>query len=367
MTSIEDQLGELGQEPPAANRIDVAETMREGRRRRRTRQIAGGTALGVAVLLAATGGIAVGTIRTTQPPLPAASKKTKAVVSPGPATPKTCKVTRLPTDGVVKSVVTGADHTGHWAAGRLYGTRARGDYPLVIWKDGAFQKTIDVSGEDQSIEAMNAKGDGAGSTFLNGDVDNQKAFAYVGGKVTLLPGDEQSVAAAITDAGVIGGSSGDRPAVWRTPASQPELLPLPEGATSGSVNGIAEDGTILGTVGTPTADDATSYLWLPDGKLRKIPFPKATEGDTKTVVQTNRFWGDAIRGDWVVGTARHNAGTAPLSGATATTSGRTSSPRCPGSRRAPRWSPPTAGRRSTPRPGTAARGRRARSSRSTAW
>lgn len=304
MTSTEEReggalLGVLAQEPPAVSRVDVGETMRAGARlrRRRRRVVGAGVPLVLAGALAA--GVPFVTINSDisdKVPSVSASVSSSAAVPAAPSLPARCDVTRLPTDGVKKAIVTAMDHTGTYAAGRVYDTGERFDHPLVIWKDGRLAGTVRMAGSDQSLDAINSHGDAVGSSFV--EDERQRPFAFVGGAMLELPGSGDGGASAINDAGRIGGVLDGRPVVWETATSRPTPVPLPAGTSEGSVNGIAEDGTVLFTAGGYT--EAQAYLWFPDGKVRKLPLgPVVYPGEPERA--GTGFWAEAISGDWVTG------------------------------------------------------------------
>ncbi|MGA5303187.1 hypothetical protein ACPCHT_24880 [Nucisporomicrobium flavum] len=286
----------LAGEPAGQPRIDVSRAMAQGRRRRLTRWWASGTAIVALTATTAAGGTlafsAVG--RPGTAPRPVATPAPSITAAAPLERPKDCTVTRLPTGGVEKALVTGGDPSGHWVVGRTYPAgKDDGSRPLVIWKDGKIADTVRIGGQDQSFEDINKRGNAVGYTFEPG----VRPYAYSNGKVTPIPGGE-AVAQAINDDGVVVGSLGPiyegLPVRWSSITAQPEKLPVPRGTESGAAIDIDEDGTILGTV-SPKGKEGSGYLWLPDGTHRAMPLPKI-DGKKATM-----FWPASIRNGWVVG------------------------------------------------------------------
>ncbi|MEV4709368.1 hypothetical protein [Actinoplanes sp. NPDC049316] len=286
----------LAGEPAGPPRIDVARAMAEGRRRRLTRWWASGTAIVALTATTAAGGTlalsAVG--RPGTAPRPVATPVPSITAAAPLERPKDCTVTRLPTDGVAKALVTGGDPSGRWVVGRTYPAgKDDGSRPLVIWKDGKIADTVRIGGSDQSFEDINTRGAAVGYTFDPGVVP----YAYSNGKVTRMPGGEATVS-AINDAGVAVGSLGPiyegMPARWSSVTAQPQKLPVPPGTEFGTAADIDEAGNILGTV-QPEGKEGSGYLWLADGTHRAMPLPKV-DGTKATM-----FWPESIRNGWVVG------------------------------------------------------------------
>ncbi|WP_306215241.1 hypothetical protein [Actinoplanes sp. RD1] len=263
-----DLLGPLATEPPGPSLVDVPETMRAGARRRRNRRLAAGAGAFAAVLLAGSALVLL--------PHPVQRKATVPAVSrsaaPVPRLPSDCAVTRLPTGDVAKAVVHAVDPSGRYVTGRTYPEgRAFGTYPVTVWRDGKLLTTIDFPGSDQSLDAVNSSGDAVGSSFTD---EVQFPYVWHDGKLTRLKGGAGS-ASAISDAGVIVGVLGSRPARWASWDAEPSLLPLPPGTTQGAAVDVDEDGTVLGMAGPPIGPEAndTAYVWLPGGDVRKLPLP----------------------------------------------------------------------------------------------
>lgn len=289
-------LSPLAGDPVGPARIDVARAMSEGRRRRRTRWWASGTAIVAITATTAAGGTlafsALGRPAPT-PPRPVASPL-PSITAAAPAEPKNCTVTRLPTDGVDKALVTGGDPSGRWHVGRLYPPGKKGSRPLVVWRDGKIADQVVVGGDDDSFNDINSRGEAVGAGF-NPEI---QPYAYRDGKVIPLPGGE-GAATAINDAGVVVGSLGPPyegyPVRWPSATAKPRPLPLPAGVRFGTAIDIDEAGNVLGTVTAKVEE--TGYLWLADGTTRRMTLP---EVDGR---KADMFWPAAIRNGWVVGRA----------------------------------------------------------------
>lgn len=289
----------LREEPDGPARIDVPRTMVEGRRRRVLRRWSGGAALIALTSVAAGGGtLAVAALRDGSPvPVPtvtATATATPSAVAAAPAQPTGCTVTRLPTDGVRKAVVTAGDPTGRYLAGRTY----QPSPGPILWKDGKILDRPRLTGDDPSFDDINSSGIAVGSAFL-GDLQ-QQGYAYRDGRVTELDG-KHTVPMAINDAGVIVGTIGEVlkevPVRWDSADAKAEPLPMPAGMTTGSADAIAEDGTVVGSVATDSRATASGYLWLPDGTGRKMARPEVDGGEA------DYFWPESITNGWVAGRA----------------------------------------------------------------
>ncbi|MEV4641615.1 hypothetical protein AB0J80_30150 [Actinoplanes sp. NPDC049548] len=287
----------LAGEPTGPARMDVARAMAEGRRRRRTRWWASATAIVALTATTAAGG----TLAVAALDRPAPAPRTVATPAPSvtaaapPARPRDCRVTRLPTDGVKKALVTGGDPSGRWHVGRTYPTRGDMSYPLVVWRDGKLAATVEIGGSDQELADINSHGVAVGSSF----VPESRPYVYADGKATQLKGGE-GAASAINERGVIVGSLGPAlegmPARWTSRTAQPQQLPVPAGTQAGAAIDIDETGTVLGTV-EAKGKEGTGYLWFADGSSRKMPLPDV-DG-----TKADMFWPAAIRDGWVVGSS----------------------------------------------------------------
>ena len=289
-------LSPLAGEPAGPSRIDVARAMVEGRRRRRTRWWTSGMAVVALTATSAAGGTlafsAVGR-PTPAPPRPIASPAPSIAVAASVAGPRDCTVTRLPTDGIRKALVTGGDPSGRWQVGRTYPPSGGQSRPLVVWKDGQLTDEIKIAGTDQKLEDINSRGEAVGASYD----PEAYPYAYRAGKTTRLAGGAGG-AAAINDAGVVVGSLGsdikNRPVRWSSVTARPENLPMPAGASSGAAVDVDEAGNVLGAVSLKGMD-STGYLWLADGSTRLMPMP---EVDGR---RADMFWATSIRNGWVAG------------------------------------------------------------------
>jgi len=284
-------LSPLAGEPKGPSRIDVARAMAEGRRRRRTRWWTSGVAVVALTATSAAGGTlafsAVGR-PTPAPPRPIASPAPSITVAAPPAGPRDCTVTRLPTDGIRKAVVTGGDSSGQWQIGQTY-PPGRGQ-SLVVWKDGELVDEIKINGSNPSLQDINSRGDVVA-------VVDERPYAYSAGRTTRLAGGAGSTA-AINDAGVVvgalGSGSGNRPVRWSSVTARPQSLPTPAGSGPGVAVDVDEAGNVLGAIDIE-GRQSTGYLWLADGTARQMPMP---EMDGR---RADMFWPAAIRNGWVVG------------------------------------------------------------------
>jgi hypothetical protein len=287
----------LAGEPSGPPRIDVPRAMAEGRKRRKLRWWSSGAAVLALTTAAAGGGTLAATAMDNGPaPRPTPSVTAASQALKAPAGPTDCTVTRLPTNGIAKAVLTAGDPSGHYLAGRLYPSTKGFDRPIVVWRDGTILATAAMPGSDQTLYDLNASGVGVGTSFDGND--KQHAYVYRNETFRRLAGGT-AAAIAINDAGVIAGTLGDDngvPARWSSATATPKRLSLPTGATTGEVVGIDEDGTIAGRAG-PGDGEPTGYLWLPDDTRRTMPVP------TVDGAKGSYFWPDAIRDGWVVGQA----------------------------------------------------------------
>ncbi|MEV4630458.1 hypothetical protein AB0J90_29760 [Micromonospora sp. NPDC049523] len=319
-------LRRLDDEPSTPSRVDLDRAIIEGGRRRRTRRALGG---GGAVVLVAVMVATVPVALTALRPEPSAPRKqaaepaasTPAATRPAPsvAPPTGCSVKRLPLpDKEPMSLVTGADPSGRFIAGRTYPEKQRAGYPILIWDNGVPHRVV-LPGADQALDDINSSGVAVGSGWLG---DGPHAYVYRDGKVSPLPAKGSAQARGINDAGQIVGVRGEavvgsQPILWPNASAQPVDLPLPGAGWVGQVAGIDEDGTVAGVVweiprnpGSPASQDpgtpknprsgmsrASGYLWLPDGSVRELPKP-TVQGQP-----ADEFRPRSIRNGWIIGTA----------------------------------------------------------------
>lgn len=283
-------------EPEGPSRIDMARAMAEGRKRRVLRRWSGGVALIALTSVTAGGGTLAMAALDKETPLPAPTAVTSVTPSlqaAAPAGPTRCEVTRLPTDGVKKALVTAGDPSGRYLAGRVY----QSSVSTIIWKDGKILARPQLADGDPSFNDITSSGVAVGSAFIG---ERRQAYVYRDGKVTELDG-RHTEARAINEAGVIVGSIGEifeeAPARWSSAGADVERLPMPAGYTHGSTDGVAENGTVVGSIAKSETDVKSGYLWSPDGTGYLMPLP------TVKGVQATAFWADSINDEWVAGRA----------------------------------------------------------------
>lgn len=289
----------LAGEPSAHARIDVPKAMAEGRRRRKLRWWSSGVAV-VALTAASVGGGTLVATAMDHDPAPRPVPTAFATTAPSKAaaeTPTSCTVTRLPTNGIKKAVLTAGDPSGHYLAGRLYLGGTGFNRPIIIWKDGKILATVAMPGSDQTVYALNAAGVAVGTSFDT--KDRQHAYVYRNGTFRQLAGGEAG-ATDINEAGVIVGAVGAAyagvPVRWSSATATPTRLPLPKGAAGGDVVGISDDGTIVGDV-SPANGEGSGHLWFADGTARTMAVP-TVDGAKGTF-----FWPESMSNGWVVGRA----------------------------------------------------------------
>jgi hypothetical protein len=286
----------LAGEPDKPARLDVPRAMADGRRRRRTRWWATGVAVAALTATSVAGGtLAVAAIDRSDPaprrlitPAPSLS-----VAAPRVSGPAACTVTRLPTAGVAKAVVTGGDPTGRYLVGRLYRTSDRDfNRGLVVWRDGRIVAETRMPGGDGAIEDINADGVGVGYSLSGED---PIPYAYRDGRMSRLKGGSGTTH-AVNRTGVIVGQVGEQAARWESATAAPEKLKVPAGTRVSTAIDIAEDGTILGTVESARSTiEQTGYLWRPDGTGDYLPLPIMDN------VRADFFWPESINNGWVTG------------------------------------------------------------------
>jgi hypothetical protein len=127
----------------------------------------------------------------------------------------------VPAGYAADSTVTGGDRTGRYlvGTGRAPGAKER---RLLVWDNGK-PSVIDLEGAD-TLTDVNSVGVAVGHGY---DPDGSPfSFRYEAGDVVRFAG-RPGVALAINDQGVSVGYVGTMPAVWRSPQTGPELLPVP--------------------------------------------------------------------------------------------------------------------------------------------
>ncbi|WP_199515517.1 hypothetical protein [Nucisporomicrobium flavum] len=257
----------------------------EDLRRRRTRTI--GIAAVGAVVLAALGGLAVHRME--------------------PAGDCTVEQLALP-PGDPYSIVFAMDPAARFVVGRTLREAGTSRLDLVIW-DGGEPRRVELPGEGQVPRGVNGKGVVVGTTEIHSAAGPiaLRAWVYRDGGVALLPGTEVTEALAVSDDGIVAGTDGKRPVLWRPSAAAPSPLPLPAGGPSeGKAYGISADGrTIVGVLG---AGLTHPYVWPAGGEPRELPLPVIDGEPAMGAIA------QSVTGDWVAGmaTTRSDDGGVPV-------------------------------------------------------
>ena len=204
--------------------------MTDGRRRRRTRWWASGAAV----------------VASPPPRRPAARWRSPPSAGPHPRHParstspapvvvrrgtagradRSCTVTRLPTDGVDKAVVTGGDPTGrwHWSAGctgRRTGISTAG---LVVWRDGRSRPGPGC----RAATARSRTSTRAASGSVTASAATIRARTRTAdGRIEPAKGGSEDHPTAINRTGVMVGQAGERAARWKSATAAPERLQVP--------------------------------------------------------------------------------------------------------------------------------------------
>ncbi|MER7280666.1 hypothetical protein ABT369_40120 [Dactylosporangium sp. NPDC000244] len=274
----------LSAEAPRPPRVDVAAAVRDGRRRRSARRAAlvSGIAVAVAVVVAVPAALALTRDESAppgqDPPAPATGvsrgpqpKRSVAAPPPYAEPPTSCNVHELPSpsSGGEPTLVTAGSPDGKVHFGRLLlpGNEMR----VVRWRAGQ-PATVAVQGSQPKVNAVNNDGDAVGSSII-GD----KLAAWLlrdDDEVVLLPGGDNAIANAINGDGVVAGTRGGRPVVWRNTATAPVELPLPAGARSGQGRTMDDFGNVLGSI--VVGQQEWPYVWASDGTGRQLPLPAGT-------------------------------------------------------------------------------------------
>lgn len=280
----------LAVDPHTPSRIDLSQAMTVGRRRRRTRRIAGAaaTAAAITAVLAVTPAVLAGLNRG--PDRGPVADTPASVAPPSPAAP-TCTVSTLPVPrGGTQAIVLGGDPSGRWLVGR-HRTGATGVYDVLLWKDGRLVSGAALPGTSQTMNDVNGAGLAVGQAGSGGE----QPYAYADGVTRKLRGaGAGGRALAVNEAGVIVGRRQSVeehvPVRWASPSAAAEDLPLPAGYPFGQAVGIDERGTVVGAVHRST-DRTDGYVWRPDGTAGFLP--RAPGG--------NPFVPFDVRDGWVIG------------------------------------------------------------------
>jgi hypothetical protein len=314
-------LAPLAGEPAGPSTVDIRRAIADGRRRLRTRAVAGVSAVAAVTALVVAGVPAALAARDSRDPSvapPAATAPVPAPVpapspippptrAPEPEPPSECVLRELPVpEDAYQSLVTGADPTGRFILGRSYaeagpdgsnrnaGTRMQ----VLIWDDGE-PVAVDIPGEDPALHDVNSSGVAVGLSYVSGD--RATYWVYEDGVLTALP--EGSSVASVNEQGRLAGAvtvAGGRnvPAVWRSPSDPPEQLSAPGDAWDVHATAVDTDGTVVGTgYDEDRPSHVRTFVWRPDGTRQELPLP---EVETGTVTG---FSADVIRDGMVVGQA----------------------------------------------------------------
>lgn len=303
-------LAPLEIEPTRPSTVDLQQAMADGRRRLRTRRVAGvGTVAAVAALVVAGVPAALAAVRAPDTPPVAGTSSPTATSSPSPAPfpvpaaspepapepPTRCRLELPPVPAdAMQSHAFGADPTGRIVYGKYF-QRLTGaaEVQPVLWIDGELV-AVDIPGNDANITAVNSSGVAVGSSVVGESEEEirQVAWIYHDGEATELAG-ENAEPFAITEDGTVLGTRADRtvPVVWRSPEAAPE--DLPRVGSSLILSEITPDGAV---VGFRLADPERSFVWWPDGTVQDIPRPEL-DGETLG------FRAEALNGHLLVGEA----------------------------------------------------------------
>ncbi len=280
--------------PPPATEL----RLKSERGKRLQRRVLTVSAAFVAVLLIVTGVRLLGWAGA-QTPLPPADPSSSpspsatpnpALVKPAPAAVTACTIEKLPIPQGKgpASYLFGGDPTGRYLLG------ATSDTDIVIWEHGKILADLVLDGiDDSKLTDITSAGVAVGSSL---SPTAELAWIWRDNEFTQLAGTH-AVARAINENNVIVGSYQNRPAIWRTPTSPPEFLPLPQGAVStGIALGISEEGVIVGIIdGTSRPSRPNrAFVWYLDGSYIELKPPAEAGEYTSFAVRS-------IRGDWIHG------------------------------------------------------------------
>ncbi|BAL88622.1 hypothetical protein AMIS_34020 [Actinoplanes missouriensis 431] len=284
-------LRSLDDEPDTPSTVDVRRAIATARRTRRVRR--GVTGAGAAVVTVAASLAGFTLTRPAAAPAPVAPATTAAPTGaprPSAAAPPAltrCAISRLPVpDRAPMALVTAADPTGEWIAGRTY--PKSGGYQAVLWHAGTVTKVMLPGDLEEALRDVNASGTAVGWSYTE---DGPVPYAYRNGKITKLA--PSGSALGINDAGrIVGDDDEGNAVVWESAGATPSRLPAPSSAKTVQARAIDLDGTIVGSL-----DLGIPYIWLPDGTHRRMPMP---EIDGKPAAVAQAF---DIRNGWVTGMA----------------------------------------------------------------
>lgn len=273
-------LGVLEVELPPST-VDLDRALRVGRRRERTRRVVAAGALAGVVVVAGIGLVAVIRPSDSSPAGPAA----KGTPSP---TPSACVATRLA--GPAGATATYISPNGRF----VVGTTDADPAVALLWTDGSAAPLSLPAGVGAEPHAVNDDGVVVGLARRG---NRTLPFVIRGGAYAelSLPSGAEGAAHGVNAHGDAVGEvfwpNGDSKAV-KWPASGSAVTLASDGQWA-NAHAIADDGTVLGTLG----DGDKPYAWAPDGTGRTLPTPPGSTG--------GKVFG--VAGDYAYG----HAGTAP--------------------------------------------------------
>jgi hypothetical protein len=302
--------------PPS--RVDVSTVVRTGRTRTRRRHAMAGAGAVALLLVAAPTGI-VGwrtylgghgsTVDSAGPAAspsaagpsgPAASPSTAAGLPAGSLGPCAVRALTLPA-GVVPYDVRGVDPSGRYIIGDTFDVHHDSSPVSILWDNGV-PTVIPVGGTNSFSYAVNVHGVVVGTGEHKVDGSDAFPWIYREGKVKVLPkppGYPNFVEPdAINASGDVSGTATDPTfndivaVLWPADAGTVRVLPTPKlPGTSVRVQaaGVADDGSVVGTVGDD--NHAVPYRWDASGHGDVLEMPAgATDG-----------WVAGARGLWAYG------------------------------------------------------------------
>ncbi|MER7280249.1 hypothetical protein ABT369_38005 [Dactylosporangium sp. NPDC000244] len=274
-----DLLAPLRAEPRGPSAVDVRRAVVRGERRQATIRAAGAAA---AVLVALGGGWVLTGPRASGPaPGPAATPA-------GPPVPSACvpKALGTPPEFTKIAQVDGGDPTGRYQVGLV----ANGQTGIwVLWDRGEAHPL-----DPRALYAadVNANGAVVGTSWADENQKDGVAWTERDGRFQELAG-AHATAAGINDRGQIAGTVAGKPVTWASADSPPVELEVPAPYdTPARVNGIDEDGTVVG--GLFRNGFYVPVVWTSDGRFQALTVPR---GDGVFPNLT----ADGIRNGWVIG------------------------------------------------------------------
>lgn len=280
---IDERLREYASSASSASRLRAEDVLVHARRSHRRRLVAGSACCAVVVLTVV---VALAVRPSTAPPVP----ETTA------AAPAGCSVTALPLPtGITGGSVTATDPTGRYVVGTPFPSDDMTPAVTILWTDG--RPRLLPTGF--SATAVNTAGLVVG---VRGRLEARRAAVIRDGAVVDLPvpdGATTTDAVAVNAGGEVAGvvffaDSTARGVVWPASGAAPRLLQAAGGHKDTFVAGIADDGATIGTIGTRERP----YRWASDGAGTALTLPEGYRGGE----------GQAIAGDWAVGTASTSRG-----------------------------------------------------------